>query len=124
MFELMEDPVEETSKAPETLWAIVELFGHQRIAGKLSEQTMGGGTFVRVDVPAIAREGAPEIPGFTKLFGNGAIYAINFVDERTARIAAAGIKATPIGVWDLREGLDAMGQGARENLGLLPVRTA
>ena len=34
-------------------WAIVEIFGHQRIAGKVTEQTIGGCSFVRVDVPAL-----------------------------------------------------------------------
>lgn len=32
-------------------WAIVDLFGHTRIAGKVSEQVIGGCSFVRVDVP-------------------------------------------------------------------------
>ena len=32
-------------------WAIVELFGHQRIAGKISEHAVGGCSFVRIDVP-------------------------------------------------------------------------
>jgi hypothetical protein len=30
-------------------WAIIELFGHQRIAGRVSEQTIGGCAFVRDD---------------------------------------------------------------------------
>lgn len=34
-------------------FAVVELFGHQIIAGKVSEQVIGGQGFVRVDVPAI-----------------------------------------------------------------------
>lgn len=54
-------------------WCILELFGHQRIAGYVTEATIGGSAFVRVDVPK------PEGDGdlYTRYFGNGAIYAIN-----------------------------------------------
>lgn len=41
-------------------WALVELFGHQRIAGHVTEQQIGGCQFVRVDVPEIEDK-----PGFT-----------------------------------------------------------
>jgi len=53
-------------------WAIVELFGHQKIAGKVSEAAMAGGAFLRVDVPTTDRQ-----PGYTRFFGPGAIYSIN-----------------------------------------------
>jgi hypothetical protein len=44
-------------------WAIVEIFGHQRIAGRLTEQTIGGCSFVRVDVPALPQaDGEGELP--------------------------------------------------------------
>lgn len=65
----------ETFKA----WAIVELFGHNRAAGEISEQAIGGETFIRVDIPRA--EGAP----YTRLFGKGAIYCINICEESTAR---------------------------------------
>lgn len=32
-------------------WGIVELMGHQRVAGRLSEQPLGGGNLLRVDIP-------------------------------------------------------------------------
>jgi len=54
-----------------TSWAVVELFGHQQVAGYLSEQTIGGSTFVRVDVPESRRSA-----GYTKFYGAGAVYAI------------------------------------------------
>lgn len=79
-------------------WCIVELFGHQRIAGRVTEQTIGGCAFVRVDVPAVA-----EIPGYTRLLGNGAIYAINPVTEEIARAAATAYRAVPISTYDLPE---------------------
>lgn len=59
-------------------WAVVELFGHQVIAGMVSEQVIGGQGFVRVDVPAVNGSQA-----FTKFYGAGAIYAISPCDEAT-----------------------------------------
>lgn len=77
-------------------WGIVDLFGHQRLAGRISEQTIGGCSFVRVDVPAI--EGTEE---HTRLFGNGAIYGISFTSEEVARQVAQALKARPVSPWDL-----------------------
>ncbi|PTB23476.1 hypothetical protein C9I56_38985 [Paraburkholderia caribensis] len=87
-------------------WAIVELFGHQRIAGRISEQTIGGCSFVRVDVPACEAIGTmPETQAFTKLYGQGAIYAVTFVDEDAARVSASHLRIQPIDEWTLRQAL-------------------
>lgn len=81
-------------------WAILELFGHQRIAGKVSEQTIGGCAFVRVDVPGDEELG---IQPFTKLFGNGAIYAISITDEETARAMVKHCRLKPIDRWSIQD---------------------
>lgn len=60
-------------------WAIVELFGHQKIAGRVSEQPMAGTTFLRVEVPETNRSAA-----YTRLFGAGAIYGITPCTEEEA----------------------------------------
>ena len=87
-------------------WAIVELFGHQRIAGRVSEQTIGGCAFVRVDVPAFEQAGSvAPTQAFTKLFGQGAIYAISFVDEAAACMVAREIRAQPIDTYSLRRAM-------------------
>lgn len=78
-------------------WAIVEVMGHQRLAGKVSEQAVGGTAFVRVDVPAVAG-----CQAFTKLLGSGAIYAITITDEETARAAAGQIRQKPMDEWSAR----------------------
>lgn len=83
-------------ESPKTQWAIVELFGHQKIAGQLSEATIGGCSFVRVDVPPAGGN-----PGFTKMYGNGAIYAINFVSEDVARRAANHYEVRPVQNYEL-----------------------
>lgn len=83
------------TREPEPLqWAIVEVFGHSRFAGTISEHQIGGCSFVRVDVPEINGE-----PAFTKLFGNAAIYSITPVSEQIARLVAAQFQARPLTVY-------------------------
>jgi len=79
-------------------WAIVDLFGHQRIAGRVSEQTIGGASFVRVDVPETSAG-----PGFTRLFGPGAIYSVIICDEESARLAAAAGTPLPMDRWTIQD---------------------
>ena len=50
-------------------WAIIELYGHQKIAGRVSEAVRFGATWMQVDVPAVDGR-----PGFTRFYGPGAIY--------------------------------------------------
>jgi len=78
------------------IFAIVELFGHQTIAGKVSEETIGGSAFIRVDVPEC--DGAA---AFTKFYGAGAIYAITPTDESTMQRAVKGLKVVPINPFQL-----------------------
>lgn len=75
-------------------WCIIELFGHQKIAGLCTEQNIAGTNMLRVDVPETSKQ-----PAFTRLFGAAAIYAINPVDENTAKVMAEGIQAAPVSVW-------------------------
>ena len=72
-------------------WAIVELFGHQRIAGHVSEQVVAGTGFVRVDVPAGTNREA-----FTRMFGTGAIYSIIPTSEEIATAFAVRNVEVPI----------------------------
>ena len=75
-------------------WAIIELFGHSRIAGLISEQTIGGTSFIRVDVPEV--DGCQP---FTRFLGNGAIYSMTPVSEQIARLAAEKIQDKPIHIY-------------------------
>lgn len=80
------------------LFAIVELFGHTKISGIVTEFVMGGASFIRVDVPEI-----PEQPSYTRLLNPSAIYAINPVTEEVMQASAKAIKSKPIETWDARE---------------------
>jgi hypothetical protein len=93
-------------------WAILDLFGHQKIAGRVSEQQIGGSSFVRVDVPEVEGQ-----PAYTKLFGPGSIYSITITDEVTARAAAAYWRPVPMEQWTVREMLKMQGpQGEEEEI--------
>jgi len=86
-------------------YAIVEIMGHQTYAGKVSEQEIGGSSFVRVDVP-----GTDKRQPFTKLFGNGSIYCITPVTEETAKLKAAYLRRQPMDTWDIRQALPQLNQ--------------
>ena len=116
---------EETNAQPAkpALYAVLELFGHARIAGAVSEQTFGGASLVRVDVPevklALTDYDAPLVDGarpkkqrtiaaHTRSFGAGAIYSINWCDETTAILAAHSIQHEPLSPYSVREALASM----------------
>lgn len=89
----------ETNEKFET-WAVLELFGHRTLAGKVTEQAIGGCTFVRVDVPPIRVEGEGTVrDGFCKFLGQAAIYSITPCSEEIARAAAQHISQDPIPVY-------------------------
>lgn len=79
-------------------WAIVEIMGHQTYAGRVSEQVVGGTSFVRVDIPDVDGQ-----PGFTKLFGGDWIYCITPTTEPIARSMAQRYTQRPVQVYDLPE---------------------
>ena len=75
-------------------WCLVELFGHQRIAGLVTEETIGGCSFIRVDVPAV--DGSEAL---TKFYGNGAIYSMTPISEELALLITQRNKPAPISVY-------------------------
>ena len=86
----------ESKQAGFNEWALVELFGHQKIVGRVSEASLAGGAFLRVDVPALNQE-----PGFTRFYGPGAIYSINPVSEEVARGLAITYRNVPVHQYEL-----------------------
>ena len=80
----------------EPTWAIVELMGHQVIAGQITEVLVAGCPMLRVDVPSVK-----DVPGFTKFYGGGAIYAITPTDQESALHAVNHLQAQPVNVWTI-----------------------
>jgi hypothetical protein len=84
----------EQQREPFEGWAILELFGHNQIAGLVSEQPIGGGSFVRIDVPDTL-----ESPPFTKFYNPSAVYALTPCTREAALIAAARLQIRPVTPW-------------------------
>jgi len=75
-------------------WSIIEIFGHTQIAGRVTEEAIGGSSFLRLDVPECNGK-----PAFTKYYGNGAIYSMTSCSEEIARAALESIRPAPINVY-------------------------
>ena len=79
---------------------MLELFGHQRLAGMVTEVQLGGASFVRVDVP---EDGKKKGWKLTKMYNPSAIYSITPVTEATARLVAVQVSGEPVTRWDVQE---------------------
>lgn len=77
-------------------WAIVELMGHRRLAGFVSEATMAGAAMLRIDVPG--EDGATVA---TQFYGGSALYCVTPTTEAIARAVAKGSQPTPATRWEL-----------------------
>jgi hypothetical protein len=78
-------------------WAVVEVFDHESLSGYVTEETIGGTAFLRVDVPAVAPENRhPDLPAFTRLLSLRAVKTITPVSEAAAREAARRLRTRPL----------------------------
>lgn len=104
------------------IWAVVELMGHVRMAGKVSEEERFGAKMGRIEIPH--RETCGMCSGqtteflqankctacggrgyhdtwTTQYFAGSAIYRISPVAEELARAVAAANKAAPINPYEM-----------------------
>jgi hypothetical protein len=81
-------------------WCIVELMGHVRMAGKVTEQELFGTKLARIDIPS--PDGGQSV---TQYFGGSSVYRITPVTEELARAVAAHNSPAPIHIWELPKGL-------------------
>ena len=77
-------------------WAIVDLMGHTRLAGYVTEREIAGAGLLQIDVPQCG-----ERPAFSRFVAPTALYSMTPVSEEVARQLASTIGAQPITVWDL-----------------------
>lgn len=78
-------------------WAIVELMGHQKMSGLVTEQNIAGKGFIRVDV----YDEAGESVMLTRFINPDSIYAINPV-ERSIALAMTARTHRPVQEYEVR----------------------
>lgn len=79
-------------------WCILEIMGHARYAGRVTEEQIGGASFIRIDVPYVGEGNR----SFTKFFSPGSIFSITPCEEDTARAAAKAFRCEPYAVFDMK----------------------
>jgi hypothetical protein len=77
-------------------WAIMELMGHRKLAGRVSEATIGGASFIRLDIP---KEGGLDFA--TQFYAPAAVYCITPATEALARQYASNFQPRPVTRYEL-----------------------
>lgn len=85
----MTEPIEQTT-TPFEVWGILELMGHVKTAGLISEQELFGTTLGRIDIPT------DDGQMITQYFGGGSVYRLTPVSEMVARAFAARNTPRPV----------------------------
>lgn len=103
-------------------WAILELFGHTKIAGYVREVALGGDAMLRVDVPELRftellsryeiKEGCSptrvvELAAFTKFYSPKAVFAMTPATEEACRAIMQNLRVRPVNTFDLPRALPA-----------------
>lgn len=85
---MTETAAEALAEEAPTEWAIVEIFGHRRHAGKIFEVERFGAKMLRIDVPMSDGQ------WLSHFYGGSAIFSMTMADEATVmRIARPGPSA-------------------------------
>ena len=78
-------------------YAIVELMGHVRMAGRVTEEELFGGKLGRIDVPRADAEGQYT----TVYFGAGSVYRMTPCTREIADHVAKTSQPGPVSPWSL-----------------------
>jgi hypothetical protein len=82
-----------TEKTPFAEWVVLELMGHRRLAGYLTEQEIAGRGFLRLDVPGVV--------GVTQFYNPTSVYCITPTTEAVATVVADSSQPAPVQRWEL-----------------------
>ena len=75
-------------------WAILELMGHRRLAGKITDAVIGGGAFLRIDIPM------DDDRWTTQYYSPQSVYCLSPVSEELAKMVAKNNQPAPVHRWE------------------------
>lgn len=85
---------------------VLELMGHRRLGGYVSEASVGGVGLIRIDIPA-TRQGQ----ACTQFYAPAALYCLTPTTEAIARAAAALARNEPVSRYELLPVTQSAGPG-------------
>lgn len=84
---------------PFTEWVILELMGHRRLSGLLTEQDIAGRGFLRLDIPSE--------PPTTQLYNPQSVYCITPTTQEVAQaLVGRNGSAVPVARWELEAAIE------------------
>lgn len=89
------NPRDKGACPPAAVWAVLERLGHNRTAGRLTEEEKFGGKMGRLDVP---QEDGSFV---TVYFTHSVVYGLTIVSEEAARAVALRNRVEPVHQWEV-----------------------
>lgn len=83
---------------PKAIWGLVEIFGHRRHYGRVTEVERFGAKMLRVDVPLMKPEDGAEEVFETFHYGGSAIFGMTEMSEEACRKWANHDRPRPAGL--------------------------
>lgn len=77
-------------------WGILELLGHRRLGGRVTEVEKFGSKMARIDIPDTTEGAAPDAVVATQFYASGAIYGFTPCTEAVARAEARWSQPRPV----------------------------
>lgn len=78
-------------------WAILELMGHRKLAGRVTDASIGGSSFIRIDVPGEKATVA------TQYYSPSSVYCITPTSESVARRVSESNTVEPVTLWEIHK---------------------
>jgi hypothetical protein len=85
----------ETETVPFEAFCILEILGHRRLAGRVSEQQIAGDMFLRIDIPT------PQGTEITQYYAPSSVYCLTPTTEEIARAVALRNQPQPVHRFEL-----------------------